>query len=295
MYGYIYKTTNLVNGKIYIGQHKHKSFDVNYKGSGKIITQAIEKYGFENFSCKVIEYVNSSKEADEKERYWIAHYRKLLHDNLYNIMAGGNGNFYERVSEEVANNTKEKLSKMNREGICGNKGRHFTEEHKRKIGLANKGKKRTLEQIERNRQSKLGKPAWNKGLTKETDERVRKYIENKKKYHHTEETKRKISESRKGKCIGRKISLETRLLLSKKLKGKKKTNEHLEKIKNVLKNKKWIYKDNICIMIDKNNLEKYLNEGYKLGRNNYKRGNKNENIASSKIPPSNVRSVDRTK
>ena len=43
MFGYIYKTTNKINNKIYIGQHKHADFDKQYYGSGKIILEAIKK------------------------------------------------------------------------------------------------------------------------------------------------------------------------------------------------------------------------------------------------------------
>ena len=43
MFGYIYKTTNLINGKIYIGQHKSEVFDNSYYGSGKLIGRAITK------------------------------------------------------------------------------------------------------------------------------------------------------------------------------------------------------------------------------------------------------------
>ena len=42
MYGYIYKTTNVITGKIYIGKHKSNSFDVNYYGAGKIIRRALK-------------------------------------------------------------------------------------------------------------------------------------------------------------------------------------------------------------------------------------------------------------
>lgn len=45
MYGYVYKTTNIINGKMYIGQHKSEKFDESYKGSGVILTKALEKYG----------------------------------------------------------------------------------------------------------------------------------------------------------------------------------------------------------------------------------------------------------
>lgn len=45
MYGYIYQTTNLINNKIYIGQHHSDVFDESYKGSRKLILRAIKKYG----------------------------------------------------------------------------------------------------------------------------------------------------------------------------------------------------------------------------------------------------------
>jgi len=44
-FGYIYKTTNMINGKIYIGQHKSNNFDLNYIGSGINIKRAIKKFG----------------------------------------------------------------------------------------------------------------------------------------------------------------------------------------------------------------------------------------------------------
>ena len=45
MYGYVYETINLVNNKKYIGKRVKSKFDINYKGSGKILKQAFEKYG----------------------------------------------------------------------------------------------------------------------------------------------------------------------------------------------------------------------------------------------------------
>ena len=48
MYGYVYITTNLINNKRYIGQHKSDKFDTKYKGSGTLITQTFKKYGFES-------------------------------------------------------------------------------------------------------------------------------------------------------------------------------------------------------------------------------------------------------
>lgn len=51
MYGYVYKTTNLINGRIYIGQHKSNGLDEQYIGSGKILGIALKKYGRRNFVC----------------------------------------------------------------------------------------------------------------------------------------------------------------------------------------------------------------------------------------------------
>ena len=48
MYGYIYLTTNLLNGKKYIGKHTHSEFDFEkYRGSGKVLKEAFNKYGKE--------------------------------------------------------------------------------------------------------------------------------------------------------------------------------------------------------------------------------------------------------
>jgi len=54
MIGYIYKTTNLINGKTYIGK-RYGDFDDGYLCSGVILKQSVEKYGRDNFLVEVIE------------------------------------------------------------------------------------------------------------------------------------------------------------------------------------------------------------------------------------------------
>lgn len=83
----IYKTTNLLNGKFYVG--KDEKNNPNYLGSGKILKLAIKKNGLEHFKKEILEYCVSSEELNEKEIYWI---NKLSATTLgYNITEGGTG------------------------------------------------------------------------------------------------------------------------------------------------------------------------------------------------------------
>lgn len=87
----IYKITNLINNKIYIGQsidiekrweeHKYYSSDEH-----TAIQSAFKKYGISNFSFEVIEKCSKNK-LDEREIYWIAYYDS--YNNGYNLTAGG--------------------------------------------------------------------------------------------------------------------------------------------------------------------------------------------------------------
>jgi len=72
-YGYIYKTTNLKNGKIYIGKHKYNPEEPfeTYLGSGTILRRALKKYGKENFSKEILRWCSNFEEMCQKERYWV--------------------------------------------------------------------------------------------------------------------------------------------------------------------------------------------------------------------------------
>ena len=70
MYGYIYKTTNLINGKIYVGQKMSTVFlKEEYLGSGRYLNNAINKYGRENFKVELIEWCENSEILNEREKY----------------------------------------------------------------------------------------------------------------------------------------------------------------------------------------------------------------------------------
>ena len=89
MYGYIYKTTNLKNGKIYIGQHKGTCFDCNYYGSGTWFKKVFLANGKENFKCELIEACTSLEELNMREVYWIEYYQSRNPDVGYNLAKGG--------------------------------------------------------------------------------------------------------------------------------------------------------------------------------------------------------------
>lgn len=83
----IYKTTNLLNGKYYVG--KDEKNDPKYLGSGKILKLSISKYGIENFKKEILEHCKDRDELNDREIFWI---NSLSATTLgYNITEGGTG------------------------------------------------------------------------------------------------------------------------------------------------------------------------------------------------------------
>jgi group I intron endonuclease len=89
--GYIYKTTNLINDKVYIGKSLNKD-RLSYFGSGLYIKRAIRKYGRENFKREIIAYASDENKLNELEIAFIAEYRRVFGKKcVYNITSGGEG------------------------------------------------------------------------------------------------------------------------------------------------------------------------------------------------------------
>lgn len=85
----VYKTTNLVNGKFYIGVHKRNNRP-DYIGSGTILKLAIEKYGKEKFVRETIKEFDSSEKAFLYEKELITN-DIINNPKCYNIAPGGEG------------------------------------------------------------------------------------------------------------------------------------------------------------------------------------------------------------
>jgi len=128
----IYRTTNKINGKIYVGQTVTE--DKCYLGSGNLIKLAIKKYGKENFVRETLQTCRTQKRLDERERYWIKKLRSQEKEIGYNLENGGNGTG--KHTEEWKRNVSEKMS--------GDKnhftGKTHTEETKKHLSKVRKGK-----------------------------------------------------------------------------------------------------------------------------------------------------------
>ena len=111
-YHIIYKTTNLLSGKYYIGMHSTDDLNDGYLGSGKRLKYSVNKYGKENHKREIIEFCDSREELISREEE-IVNLNEIAKEECINLRVGGDSN--------------------------GNYGYYMSEEHKLKIGLANSG------------------------------------------------------------------------------------------------------------------------------------------------------------
>jgi hypothetical protein len=167
-YHYIYKTTNLINGKYYIGMHSTDNLGDGYLGSGRRLRYSINKYGKENHKVEILEFVDTRKELAGREKD-IVNLNEIVKKECMNLMVGGVGGF---ISEEQQRNRS----------IAG--GEAFSKK------LKNDENFRTEHSI---RASNRLKKTHEEGKIKYDTFKGKK---------HTEETKKKMSKSSKGKGKG---------------------------------------------------------------------------------------------
>lgn len=151
MFMYIYKITNLVNGKVYVGKHTCKSINNSYFGSGVAIKKAIKKYGKANFEKVILCLCGNEQELNDAEIEWIEKLGSF--SKGYNLTKGGEGKLGRRPSKsEIEKARKSRilfyrenpearlnLSKKAKERV-GEKnpffGRSLTKDHIRKMTRA---------------------------------------------------------------------------------------------------------------------------------------------------------------
>lgn len=163
MYGVIYKATNLINKKIYIGQTT-KTLKIRtwyHNNSAKLkrkqlICRAINKYGENNFIWEVIDSANSREELNKKEKYYILQYNSFIHNkdsHGYNMTLGGEGMSGRILTLEQ----RMIISKTHKGKIVSEETRKKMSESSNQMGEKNSmyGKKQSKYSIQKN---KLNQP-----------------------------------------------------------------------------------------------------------------------------------------
>ena len=123
----LYKTSNILNGRFYIGIHSTKNPNDGYLGSGKRLKYEINKYGRESFRVEVMEILPTRKALEEREAQIVT--PQLLSDPLcLNLKNGGEGgwdhlnkNSDVQRNRAIRGNEKQKLLRENPEWLARNK------------------------------------------------------------------------------------------------------------------------------------------------------------------------------
>lgn len=246
MYGIIYMTTCLVDGRKYIGQHKCSKVHDSYLGSGSVLKLAIEQYGKENFVRQILCICNSAEELDQKEIEYIEKYNATNSLEFYNICEGGKSNrmagemnpmygMRGQLSPAYGRKKSEEEKQRCRERVSGVKspmyGHKYTYEERKKVGDGQRGEKH-----------------WNYGK------------------HLSEETKRKISEAKTGKTPAKrrkwKLSDEAKMRISLANRERIPSEETKQKMRETQLGRK--HTDEVKAKIGKGN-KKYHNAGGRRG------------------------------
>ena len=170
-YHYIYRTTNNITGRYYIGLHTTTNLEDGYLGSGKRLRYSINKYGKENHTLEILEFLNSREELKRRENE-IVTLDEIAKKECMNLVVGGCG---------WPSNGKQ---------IGGDKWKHANEYWKYP------NNKKRLSKLVSNR----NKDIWSKLSKEQLKKRMLKLNWTDK--THSDETKLKMSNSKKGKGIG---------------------------------------------------------------------------------------------
>lgn len=240
-FNYVYVTTNLLDGKKYIGDHSTNKLNDGYLGSGIILKEAIKNHGRKNFKKEILVFFDTKKEAFDTQERLINEYN-TLNPNGYNISPKGGLNVSECMSDDI----KKKIGNSNR-------GKKRSKENRKKISDSNKGKIRDAEARKNYKNAFLGRK-----YSKDTKKKMSMSATGRK---ISDDIKRKISEKNKGKQpnLGNHHTDETKEKISFKTSGNK--NPMYGKTLMDIWTKK--YGEEKAIELEKNRnqkLKKYYNE-----------------------------------
>lgn len=235
----IYLITNNENKKQYVGITKFSIEErfLQHTRRGFILTEAIKKYGKDNFYIDLIEEVESAERAYELEQYYIKEYSTKV-PNGYNLTDGGDGLYGVIIDDEDRKRRSKVMKKLHKEKRTGMHGKKHSEDTRKKMSISGKN---------------IPKP-WLSGRVL------------------SEESKQKIRE----KHLGKSLSEETRKKISENhhdvngennpMYGKKHSPETIEKLREKAKNRPkrvWI---NNGIEEKLMNIDESIPMGYNKGR-----------------------------
>lgn len=294
----IYKTTNIINNKIYIGIHKTENKNDTYLGSGLFLKKAIKKYGKENFTREILfEFTNDEEQlAWDKERE-IVNKDFVLRKDTYNLSIGGYkmsvlvGELNPFYGKKHSDEFKQKMSKIK-------KGTILSKEHKEKISMSSKkmwedeefkirfitnrtGKKKiyTEEGLKRLKEKLKDRVLSEETRKKISDSRKRMFEEMTEEERkilydkvYTEETRKKISDSQKGKkkdWVANKINRNPDKIrkTAEKHRGMKRTEETKKRISESKKGKEGFFRNKFCVYNPQSLERLWLNEGDEIPPN----------------------------
>lgn len=260
MFGYIYKTTNLINGKQYIGRKTSTKFVPRYYGSGRYLQNALKKYGKENFSVELIKECTDLTDLIESEMYYIKEYNAVEDKNFYNESYGGWNEGFLPGEQNIA-----KLPKNRKRNSEFHKGRKMSEgfgEHQRQIHLGKPSGMLGKHQSEEVKQ-KCREGTRNYNLTRKDYNQVSEHHKGSKMltngieqhwFYGDDVEKMKAEGWYEGICKSRK----KKKITQKSIDAHKKKGESLRQTV-------WVHKDNERHQIPKDKLDQYLMEGFILG------------------------------
>lgn len=234
----IYKITNTINKKCYIGQAKniknrwkgHINSLNNNKNPCIYLQHAWNKYGEKSFKFEIIKECNI-KDLDDNEEYFIGYHSSYNRKYGYNLRLGGSISGFNTETRKkmsisaknkppISNDTRKKL-------IAARKKWKFTKQTIEKIRQSNLGKKHSCEAKEKMSKAKKGCTPWNKGIPMIAEQKE-KLSKTKTGFKHSEFSKQKMSKSHKHKVL----SQETKNKIGKFNKNKILSQETKEKISN---------------------------------------------------------------
>lgn len=186
----VYKATNLVNGKVYIGKtvrvlshakarHHQRAKRIWQYGTFSRFYSAIRKHGFSNFEWTIEYHGKSDEDIQAHERKLIAHFNSMDPAFGYNMTPGGDGGAGRLLSEKQKLRLKEIFSgeKNPQFGKFGEShpayGNRHTAEARAKISLAHKGKRASLETRRKLSATRIAMFSESKKLTFQRNEQLR--------------------------------------------------------------------------------------------------------------------------